>query len=131
MTVFSPERLPADPTRAVAVNDARLVVQTCRSLLGQAAFVHNLPVAVLSKIAADDKLPVRERRHAAHLLALYQVKLLELLAQVTGARELALAELAVADASVAPTVNVTQVNQATKIEILRDDDWRAGGDGGG
>ena len=67
MTVFSPQRLPADPARAVAVNDARLVVQTCRSLLGQAAFVHNLPVAVLSKIAADDKLPVRGVFHPLRL----------------------------------------------------------------
>ena len=127
MSVFSPDRLPTDPARALAVSDARLVIETAKAILQQSAFTHNLPVAVLSKIALDEKLPVRERRNAAQALANYQLKAVEVLGHLTGAREASLSDLGVDDPAASPSVNVTQVNQVTRVEIHREEDWRGSG----
>ena len=124
MSVFSPERLPEDPERAAAVHDARLVLKTVNAMLAHPVFAHNVPLAVLTKMMTDSALPARERRNAAATVASLQLRLMDLQASLTGARELALSGLGLAPTAAPASVSLTQVNQITKIEIVREADWR-------
>ena len=124
MSVFSPARLPEDPARAAAVESARLVLQTVSAMLALPVFVHNIPLSVLTKMATDTTLPARERRNASAALATLQLRLVDLQASLTGARELALSNLGLASGAGPASVSLTQVNQVTKIEVVREKDWR-------
>jgi len=125
MSVFSPDRLPENPERATAVEEARLALKTVKAMLALPVFQHNVPFAVLTKMATDSTLPKREQRAAATALLAFLGRLAELHLSSTGARELALSDLGLAPAATPTSVSLTQVNQVnTKIEIVREADWR-------
>lgn len=129
-------RIPAEPPVAVPPGAPDLpdlppeppeppaAVQAATALLEHPALAQNLGIAVLSKMALDDKLPPRERRRAAEVLAGLKLKAVEVLGAMTGAKEQTLKALGIESAPTA--VNVTQNH--TKIEIVRrgTSDWRSG-----
>ena len=121
VSTFSPERLPEDPEALAARKDARTTIEAFRSFLKSPAYENNVDLAVLTKIAADESVPVRERRRAAEMLLRFRLKALETLASLEGVREQVLRDLGIATGPQA--VSMTQVNQ--RIEIIRADDWRA------
>lgn len=111
MSVFSPDRLPKDPDQAELRKEARATLAAYKAFLDSPAFVHRVDIAVLTKIATNESMPVRERRRAAEVLGrLY----LDALGKV--------AELTAPQAGPATAIAVAQVNQ--RIEIVREDDWR-------
>jgi hypothetical protein len=113
-------RLPDESLALRAQADA--AIEAARALLDHPAFAQNLGVAVLSRMALDEKVPAKERRRCAEVLAQLQLRTIEALAARTGAREQRLKDLGIE----APPqeVNLTQVNQ--RIEIVREGakDWR-------
>ena len=121
MSTFSPERLPKDTVALTKRTDARAILDAYRSFLKSPAFENNVDLAVLTKLAADEAVPVRERRRSAEMLLRYRLRAMETLASIEGVREQILHDLGI-DAST-KNVSMTQLN--TKIEIVRADDWRA------
>ena len=95
MSTFSPDKLPRDLDQLAHREDAQAVLATVRAMLGAPVFVHNVPIAMLTKIVGDESLSMRMRLRAAELLARLQVKLVESLASLSGAREQALSELGI------------------------------------
>ena len=120
MSVFSPDSLPENPEAAELRRDARATIAAYRAFLSNPAFVHNVDLAVLAKVAADEDVAPRERRRAAEMLARYRLMAMEALASLTGAKEQSLDKLGLQPTQRA--LALTQVN--TKIEIVRADDWR-------
>ena len=120
-------RLPAEPRAEedadlVLRTDAKAAIEAARALLAAPVFERQIPIALLTKLASDDKVPVRERRRAAEVLANLQVKLIAMVGELTGTKEHRLRELGI---DAAPQeVNLTQVNN--RIEIIREGaaDWR-------
>ncbi len=96
-------------------------IEAYRAFLDTPAFQHNLDVAVLTKIAGDEKNDIRERRRAAEVLAKLRLQAMEALSELTGAREVALDRLGLKPGP--QSLALTQVNQS--IEIVRAKDWRA------
>ena len=124
MSVFSPARLPEDPERAAAVENARLTLKAVNAILALPVFVHNIPIAILTKMATDSTLPKREQRAAAATLLAFLGRFTELQASLSGAHELALSDLGLAPSTAPTSVSLTQVNQVPKIEVVRESDWR-------
>ncbi len=124
---MSENRLPAEPRAEadadlVLRTDATAAIEAARALLAAPVFERQIPIALLTKLASDDKVPVRERRRAAEVLANLQVKLIEMVGDLTGAKEHRLRELGIEGTP--QEVNLTQVNN--RIEIIREGapDWR-------
>lgn len=112
--------VPAPPSTVQPAEDP--VAASLRALLAHPALAQNLGLTVLSRMALDEKLPAKERRRCAEVLAQLKLKAIELTAHVTGARERALRDQGITQG---PTeVHVEQHN--TKIEIVREGarDWR-------
>lgn len=125
MTFLPADKLPHDPARLALRAEQRAVLDAYEALLKQPVFEKNIDVNVLAKIAADPDSPVREKRRAAEVLLAFRLKVSEQMASLLAVREQVLDELGLASAAgTASTVNVTQVNANTKIEIVRDADWR-------
>lgn len=116
------ESLPA-PAPAAGMQPAEdPVVAAALALLAHPALAQNLGLAVLSRMALDEKLPAKERRRCGEVLAQLKLRAVEIAAHVTGARERALRDQGITQG---PTeVHVEQHN--TKIEIVREGarDWR-------
>jgi hypothetical protein len=107
---------PSEDERAAADQDARLAAKTCRAMLALPVFAHDFPIQMLAKMAADEKLPPRERTNCLRTLAMIQMKALEMLA---------LADAALAARSAGATaIAVSQVEQTVRVEIVRGRDWR-------
>lgn len=83
-------------------------------------------LTMLAKYATDPTMPARDRRHAAETLARLEVQALQLRASLSGLRETTTEGLATAAG--ASAVAVARVEQTTRIEIIRETDWRDGGD---
>ena len=115
------DKLPHDPDRLALRNDARTTLAAYRSFLANPAFIHRIDLAVLTKIAGDEAMPVRERRRAAEMLGKLFVQVMGKMADLACVREQTMDELGLDDKPTA--VAVTQVN--TKVEIVRQDDWRS------
>lgn len=125
MTFLPVDRLPTDPGRLALRAEQRAVLDAYEALLKQPVFEKNVDVNVLAKIAADPDSPVREKRRAAEVLLAFRLKVSEQMASLLAIREQVLDELGLSPAAgAASTVNVTQVNANTKIEVVRDADWR-------
>ena len=108
------------PEAAHLEAEARATIEAYRAYLNSPAFQHSIDLAVLVKIAGDDKADIRERRRAAEVLAKLRLQAMEALAELTGTREQSLDRLGL---KVGPqTLALTQVNQ--QIEIVRAKDWR-------
>jgi hypothetical protein len=101
--------------------DAQATIDAYKAFLDSPAFQHSIDVAVLVKIAGDDKADIRERRRAAEVLAKLRLQAMEGLAELLGAREQVLDRLGIRPA--AQSLALTQINQ--RIEIVRARDWRA------
>jgi hypothetical protein len=116
--------LPSEPVLDLAVlrKDADAAIAAARALLDAPVFAKQIPLALLTKFASDEKLPARERLRAIVALANLQVRGVEVLASLSGAREQRLKELGVESGP--QEVHVEQHN--TKIEIVREGarDWR-------
>lgn len=96
-------------------------IESYRTFLSSPAFQHQIDLAVLVKIAGDEKMDPRERRRAAEVLAKLRLQAMEGLASLTGAREKALDSMGLKQGP--STLALTQVNQT--VEIVRASDWRA------
>jgi hypothetical protein len=101
--------------------EAMGAIEAYRTFLASPAFQHQIDLAVLVKIAGDDKADPRERRRAAEVLAKLRLQAMEGLASLTGAREKALDAMGLKPGG--GTLALTQVSQT--IEIVRATDWRA------
>ncbi len=118
--------LPADADRSkealALVQQANAAVEAASAMLSSTVFERQIPIALLTKLASDESVPVRERRRSAEVLARLQLKLIETLAEISGSKEQRLKELGL---TAAGDVHLTQVN--TKIEIVREGggDWRS------
>ena len=120
MSYLPAERL-RDPEVMELRRDARAVIDAYRAYLENPAFVHNVDLVVLAKIAADSEMAPRERRRAAEVLGRYRLMALQALGELTAAREQTHEKLGLQPN--AQAVALTQINQ--RIEIVRADDWRA------
>ena len=100
--------------------DARTIIAAYKAFLANPAFDHNIDLAVLAKVAADENVAPRERRRAAEMLARFRLAAMEMIAKLTGTKEQMLHELGIAPTS--GPMNFTQVN--TRVEIVRAEDWR-------
>lgn len=112
---------PHDGDAARLEEQARELIESYRAYLASPAFQHNLDLAVLVKIAGDERAPVRERLRAAEVLAKLRLDAMSAVADLTGAREQNLDVLGIKAGP--QTLALTQVNQ--KIEVVRAKDWRA------
>ena len=129
MSTVSTERLPDLSGPMETRRDARATLAAYEAFLEHPAFAHRVDLAVLTKIATDEHMPVRERRRAAEALGLLRLRAMALIADLGGVREQILDELGVVPSRSGVTnVSVTQVNAPMKVEIVREDDWRGGGD---
>ena len=99
---------------------ARETLASFRAFLASPAYTNNIDLAVLTKLAADETVPHRERLRAAEMLLRFRIKAMETLAHLEGVREQILRDLGI---DTKPQVSMTQVNQ--RIEIVRADDWRS------
>ena len=86
MSYLPAERL-RDPEVMELRRDARAVIDAYRAYLENPAFVHNVDLVVLAKIAADSEMAPRERRRAAEVLGRYRLMALQALGELTAARE--------------------------------------------
>ena len=101
--------------------EARATIESYRTYLNSPAFQHSIDLAVLVKIAGDEKQPIRERRRAAEVLAKLRLDAMDALATLTGTREQSLEVLGIKQGP--QSLALTNVQQ--KIEIVRAKDWRA------
>lgn len=125
MTVVPLDKVAYDPVRLALRAEQRAVLDAYEALLKQPVFEKNIDVNVLAKIAADPDSPIREKRRAAEVLLAFRYKVTEQMASLLAIREQVLDLLGLASAAgAAATVNLTQVNSTTKIEVVRDADWR-------
>lgn len=71
---------PADGTGTV--DELSSALAAYRAFLANPAFVHRLDLAVLTKIAGDEKMPPRDRRQAAEALGMLYLKAVEVMARL-------------------------------------------------
>ncbi len=75
---------PAATTDGVTqVEDLDSALAAYRAFLANPAFVHRLDLAVLTKIAGDDKMPPRDRRQAAEALGMLYLRAVEVMGKLT------------------------------------------------
>jgi hypothetical protein len=102
-------RLPSDPDRLEARREARAILDAYKGFLAAPAFAQNVDLNVLTKMAADEKTPPREKRRAAEMLMAFRFKAMEQIASLSATREQVMQELGIDLApKLAPTY--TQVN---------------------
>lgn len=115
---------PPEPVLGLAAlrKDADAAIAAARALLDAPVFAKQIPLALLTKFASDEKLPARERLRAIVALANLQVRGVEVLASLSGAREQRLKDMGFE----APPQEVHVEQHNTKIEIVREGarDWR-------
>lgn len=68
MTFLPASRLPSDPDALAVRKDAQATLRAYAAFLADPAFTHRVDLKVLTAIAGDSKMPVRERRRAAEIL---------------------------------------------------------------
>ena len=114
--------VPADDAHAIATRDVSAAIAAVKGLLAAPVFERNLPVALLTKMAADPNVPAREQRRCMETLAHLQLDAARLLGDLTGARDQRLKDLGIQAGP--QEVHVEQHN--TRIEIVREGqrDWR-------
>jgi hypothetical protein len=117
VNVISPSSLPEDPDRERAIEDARLVAKTCRSMLALPVFAQDFPIQALAKMSMDQTIPPRERCNCLRTLALVQMKILETLGRAEGSIASGAAQAAA----------IAHVEQTVRVEVVREGnaDWRA------
>src|SRR5437773_1565675 len=86
--------------------DALTVLAAYRSILANPAFVHNVDLAILTKIATDDRLSPRERRRAAEALSALRMRSLERFSDLTCAREQAMRGLGLGGERAMPATSI-------------------------
>ena len=114
---MSEEHLDVERLRS----EARDLLRSYRDFLGSPAFQHQVDLAILVKVAGDERVPMRERLRAAEILAKLRLEAMAAVAELTGVREQSLDLLGIKAGP--QSLAVTQVN--TKIEIVRAKDWRS------
>jgi hypothetical protein len=82
---------PLTPTATAVTppfeDDARATIAAFRAFLANPAFVHRLDLAVLTKLAGDEKTPVKERRRAAEALGQLYLRAVEVMGGLLRVRE--------------------------------------------
>lgn len=117
------ERLPVPaPGESTLAPEADAAIDAARALLAHPALAQDLGIAVLARMALDDKVPPKERRRCGEVLLNLKVKAIEVVGALTGSRERHLRALGISQAP--QEVHVEQHN--TRIEIVREGqrDWR-------
>lgn len=113
----------SEPESALAVGfeqEAKDAIESYRRFLSSPAFQHTVDLAVLVKVAGDERAPMRDRLRAAEVLAKLRLEAMAAVASLTGAREQRLDAMGLKPGP--QTLALTNVNQ--KIEIVRASDWR-------
>ena len=68
MSTFRPDQIAPDPDRLNARKDVQTTLRAYAAFLADPAFAHRVDLKVLTAIAGDTKMPVRERRRSAEML---------------------------------------------------------------
>jgi hypothetical protein len=110
-----------DEAAANLERQARESIESYRVLLASPAFQHQIDLAVLVKIAGDERIPPRERVRAAEALGRLRMGAMAAVADLTATREQSLDTLGLKPG--AQSLALTQINQ--RIEIVRAKDWRS------
>jgi hypothetical protein len=92
VSTFNPD-LAGDPERFDILQKARLVLRVYEEFLSSPVYIHKIDINGLTKIAVDEKLPVRERRRALEVLLGGRLKATAELAHLLGVRELSLVQI--------------------------------------
>jgi hypothetical protein len=95
MSTFHPNQLAYDPDRLNARKDAQTTLKAYAAFLADPAFAHRVDLKVLTSIAGDSKMPVRERRRAAEILGKLYLAALDRAADLTCVREQVLQSLGI------------------------------------
>lgn len=122
MSFLPTNRLPEDPAALELRKEARARLDAFEAFLGHPAFVHNVDLAVLVKLATGDGVADREKRRAAEILLRARLEAQRAMAELTCVKEQVLDQLGITPGASPAALNLTQVN--TKIEIVREADWR-------
>jgi hypothetical protein len=120
------DRLPTDPDGLERRREARAILSASEAFLTHPAFVHRAALSVLAKLMTDDAVPPRERRRAAEILARIELEGRRDLANFACVKEMVLRELGLSQAPGAQAVAIAQT--VMKLEIVRETDWRDGGE---
>lgn len=112
--------VPAADHAAVRREEARQAAERIRALLATGPFEHHLGVNALAKIIADPNSPPREKRRAGEVLAKLESDLRQFEAQLSGSRDLALADLGIDAATRRAMTSILtgQVNIDSRQQIL-------------
>lgn len=110
MGIVPTDRLEGDADARALRRDARTTIRALQALLESPAFTHNVDLAVLTKIAADESMRPRERRRAAEVLCAMRLRTLTTLADLLGVREQSLASVGLGEAGRGQSVPAIQVN---------------------
>lgn len=113
---------PAADSDLALRQDAALALEAAKAILAAPVFEKQIPIALLMKLATDEKVPRREQLRAMQTLAHLHLRAVEIVAELSGAREQRLKDLGIAASP--QEVHVEQHN--TRIEIVREGarDWR-------
>jgi len=117
-----PPPTPADDPALALRTEARIALDAAKAILAAPVFEKQYPIALLMKFATDDRVPRKEQLRAMQTLAHLHLRAVEIVAELTGAKEQRLKDLGIETAP--QEVHVEQHN--TRIEIVREGakDWR-------
>lgn len=120
MTYLPADRLPSDADALALRRETQATLDAYRAFLKDPAFLMRVDTKVLTAIAGDPKMPIRERRRAAEVLGTLYLRALEQIGNAIGVREASLQAQ-----GIDPSPHAVAVAQTvTRIEIVRDKSWR-------
>lgn len=119
MTFLPADRLPHDPDTLHARKDAQATLRAYAAFLADPAFTHRVDLKVLTAIAGDPKMPVRERRRAAEILGKLFLQALDKAADLGCVREQVLQSLGI-DPSPRGATTVAVDARTVNVEADRD-----------
>ena len=122
MSFLPADRLPVDPAALELRKEARASLDAYEAFLAHPAFVHKVDLNVLAKLATGDGVSDREKRRAAEIILKARMQAQREIADLTCVKEQVLDQLGLSSSAAPTSVNLTQVN--TKIEVVREADWR-------
>jgi hypothetical protein len=120
-----PKSLQVAEAKALT-KEARTVLLAYEAFLAHPVFLHRVDLNVLAKLMTDDRVPARERRRAAEVVARLELEARRQIAEISCVKEQVLEQLGIAPSPTAQAIAVAQT--VTKVEIVRETDWRDGGE---
>ena len=95
MSTFRPDQIAPDPDRLNARKDVQTTLRAYAAFLADPAFAHRVDLKVLTAIAGDAKMPVRERRRSAEMLGRLYLEALDKASELGCVREQVLISLGI------------------------------------